>query len=859
MMPRRIMVAALVFLAPLESHISAQTVLPIVPKPQQVILGRGMFRLAGSQINIRLSAGNAADHRTARSSLDSALDELGLWTADWTGSGNPHIWIGIPAEDAAFADHARKTGIWPDDHLGEEGYALSVGRKQITIAATTPAGLFYGVQSLVQLLRGAESQGQLPVVTIKDWPDFKYRALMDDISRGPIPTMDFFKQQIRRSAELKMNLLSHYVENVVVTKGHPDLTPPGTGLTLDQWAELRDYAADYHMDLLGNFQSFGHFASILKHPAYSSLGEGGRMISPVNEDSYVFLESIYDEFVPIFDTPWFNINADETWDLGVGESKALVDSIGIAAVFAGHINRLDAMMKSHGKRTMLWGDFILAHSESIDMLPKDAILATWEYDNLSSYEHLLRPLAESGRELFISPGVLNSNRIMPDYIQTRGNISGFIKEAAQFGVQGIILTVWDDGGQALFTKDWYGVAYSAELSWNVAAGNQADFDSRLDRAMYGDLEGTLAKAINLLSRLTDLGPTQRMNEQVFMSHLVPSRGATVGLINLDEWDQVLEITTAIDDLIAGATPRSRAGDLDYVQFTADQYRYMAEARHDILQAADHYRVASDEGATDGDARRQNIVKALGLIVSVGNRLADLRGRNTQLWLRENRVHALDLVQASYDGHLADLEETTLLLQSALAEFDKGSPLLRPAAVRLQVEQTRSRYFQGWLMAGPFENDDNSAANPDHLAQMGGIADARPTVYSVIDLPDGTKRPWQKIYSLDYGHLDLARQYGPTQQAVAYAYARITSPKAQTIRATLGSNSGITAYLNGLPVHRNQAMRSLTLDEDEFELPLVSGNNHLMLKIDQGTDGWGFSFQLPGLAFKNNKFRYYLQD
>ncbi|UCD37216.1 MAG: hypothetical protein JSW54_10315, partial [Fidelibacterota bacterium] len=404
-----------------------------------------------------------------------------------------------------------------------------------------------------------------------------------------------------------------------------------------------------------------------------------------------------------------------------------------------------------------------------------------------------------------------------------------------------------------FTKDWYGVAYAADLCWNPETGDEGNFDGRFDAAFYGDPQGTLAGVVNQLGRLTELAPTQEMNEQVFWNRLVPARGDRLRM-NLNDWDEVLEVCGAVDHVLEQAGPKSRGGDLDYFRFTVDQYRYMAEARRGIAAAAGHYRQACFDQLTDRDKTRDALESALDKIGTAAGSLADLRHRFAKLWLRENRSYSLDNILHKFDERLADLYDVETRLQAVLADFKQGQPLPAPNQVRLDIEVVTARYFQNWLMCGAFPYDRKREDNPDYLAATGGTANTRPTIYSVVEL-DGTEYPWSKTFSPEYGVVDLAKMYARNRHAVAYAYARIESDKARIVRATLGSNDGIEVYLNGELVYESHAMRSLMPDEDELQLALLEGKNHLMLKIDQGNGGWGFSFQLPDAKIRNHDYKY----
>lgn len=838
-----------------QSVLAKAAILPIIPYPQVVEARGGSFALRPGQMTMWL----AADTRgltLAADELARAIEQNVGAPPSLEGRGKQVIWLGLPSQDGAFDKLCRQAGIWPEDKIGDEGYVLLIQRNRIIVAANQPAGVYYGVQSLKQLLRGSDAKDRLPGLKIVDWPDFRYRGVQDDISRGPVPTMDFMKSQVRRMAELKLNLLSYYTEHVFSTPSHPGIGPAGGALSLEEWGELAAYAARYHIQLLGNLQTFGHFEKILAYPRYSHLGEGGRMLSPIQEESYQFLQEIFAELVPVFPAPFFNVNADETWDLGRGASKARVDSLGIAVVYADHLNRIHAELSKYGKRTMMWADMALAHPEILDRLPKDIILVSWEYSPLESFEQLLAPLSQRGFDFMVSPGVLNSNRLMPDYRMTFENIRGFITEAANYDVMGVLNTIWDDGGMALFSRDWYGVAYGADQSWQARAKTDFEFTGRFDRAVYGNLEGGISEGLDRLTELTDLAPTQEMNEQVFWDRIVPPRGGKLRLM-LTDWDRVLEICAATDKALDRARPTAYAADLDYLRFTVEQYRYMARSRQALFDAAQAYRSASLHQIDDRAGARASLVQALQLVSETRTSLALLSQQFRWLWLRENRVYWLDHIIDAYDERLEALADAERRVLSALEDFDKGHALPPPNEVRLDIEASSGRYFQSWLMAGPFPYSGATDAQIDYLASMGGEQQARPTVYSEVDLPGGGTVGWRRVNSPDYAKVDLAALFDQNQNVVAYAYCRIDSDQARVVRATLGSNDGIEVFLNGEIIHRRHVKRSLQLDEDEIELPLQAGRNHLMLKIDQGKGGWGFSFQLPDNEVRNHKNTYRL--
>ena len=180
------------------------------------------------------------------------------------------------------------------DHLGvneneDQAYRLTINRNFVRMEATTNTGLFYATQSLKQLYRYAFllSKGNeitIPCMTITDWPNFKIRAWQDDISRGPIVSMDYLKRLIPQMAECKLNAFSLYTEHTFKTQCHPDIAPTDA-FTAEEIKELEEFCRPYHIQIIGNQQCFGHFEEILCNPFYSHLADTKWNLNPAKEET----------------------------------------------------------------------------------------------------------------------------------------------------------------------------------------------------------------------------------------------------------------------------------------------------------------------------------------------------------------------------------------------------------------------------------------------------------------------------------------------------------------------------------------------------------------------------------------------
>lgn len=829
---------------------------PVVPLPKQVVLGGGWFRLDRENLDLRISLRDTVGFWTTLEDVYGLFHGAGVGKLSLSKKELPGVWLGIPGLDKGFERFCRAKGIWPAPQIGDQGYVLLIESEQILIAANTKVGLFYGVQTLKQLVRGGGRNHELQAMKIVDWPDLRYRGVFDDISRGPIPTNAYLKEQIRRAAEMKLNLFSHYVEHVVATKSHTDFAPPGA-ITIQEWKELADYAKSYHIELIGAFQSFGHFQQILSHPQYAHLGEGKGLLSPMLDDSYKFLGEIYAEMIPAFNAPFFNVQCDETFDLGKGASRQRVDSLGIGIVYAEHMNKLYELVKPYGVRMMMWADIALDHPEVLALIPRDVIMMPWNYDARESFSNLIEPLQKAGFDVLVTTGVLNSYSLMPDMRKAVGNIRQFAADAVKHNVMGLWNTVWDDGGTALFALDWYGVAYGADQGWHSNT-TDTSYHWRFDRAIYDDRNQAIANAMGYFQQLADLTPTDGLNEKIFWVPLIPERGQSLR-INMQDWEKVLEISEELERTLDSAAPTIFMSDIDAFKFVAARYRHMSESRNSLLEAAKRYREASFRQRIDRPSTRKLLVQAREQILAVHRSLVNLREWYSVLWLRENRTYALDRVLDQYDRQLQALTDVGRRLDRVINDFDQGSSLPPPVDIRLAIEETNAWYFRDWLLSGPIQNHAGAGATGiDFLASMGGEKQARPGVAQEFEF-EGKRYRWHRHASESIEIVDFGALYEQNQNVAIYAHATLQSEKLERVKALLGSSGGVEVILNGERLFHRTGSRTFSLDEDEVWLPLRVGINQLLLKSTHGIGEWKVSFRLAEKGIRNRKNRYRVSD
>ena len=149
--------------------------------------------------------------------------------------------------------------------FGNEGYTVEVDDR-VVLTAKGSAGLFYGVQTLKQLIYKKGKEVFIKGIKILDWPAFKYRGIMLDISRGQVPKINSLKEMIVKYSSLKINLLNLYTEHTFKFKKHPLIGKNAGGYSARDINEIDEFAKKHFVELAGSFQSFGHQAHILNIP-----------------------------------------------------------------------------------------------------------------------------------------------------------------------------------------------------------------------------------------------------------------------------------------------------------------------------------------------------------------------------------------------------------------------------------------------------------------------------------------------------------------------------------------------------------------------------------------------------------------
>jgi hypothetical protein len=558
------------------------------------------------------------------------------------------IYIGSPGDEYGKKFLSERKGkLTPE--MKTEGYFLDADNKGIVIIAESEKGMMYGVMSLLQMMRLEKRSVVVPGVTISDHPLQKIRGITDDISRGQISTLENFKKIVRFCARYKLNVYSPYIEDVFQFKKHPLIGRDRGALTQAECRELDAYAKRYFVEVIPIFETLGHWENILIQPEYEKFAEfpGAHTVNVSDEKVYAMLDEMIGEIASCFSSPYFNIAADESWDVGLGVNKDRVKKSDLATVHAEHYKRTFAMVKKHGKKVMMYGDIILEHPEILKKIPQDVTMVDWHYGTQFDYPSP-EIFKNAGFPYVVSPAVWNFTGPFPNYLNTFMNIRYLNADGFRNGSQGMLCSNWNDfGGEALRELNYYGYAWTAECAWNPLTANVDSFS----RNFFADFFGTeRTEDLRIAYALLTEPSNQYHWYELWRHPLLPNRDDMI-------WEKRVPLTQRMQSirmtmpLVLASIERSKgvitrnSDHLQYLAFVARLNLWFA----DKIEGQEQLRLLLKDTVA---SRKETADKIAAISTHVTDGLAKVKNEFETVWHTTNKPHSLELLQRRYDRQAA---------------------------------------------------------------------------------------------------------------------------------------------------------------------------------------------------------------
>jgi hexosaminidase len=454
----------------------------LLPQPQQVHYGTGNLAIQG--LSICLASAPASEDRFTAAELARGLAEkTGAHLPVRDGAGCA---AGIVLDRTGPVDSLPVPGEKPGPD-SREAYQLTVGNRSVRITGRSSAGVFYGVETLLQLAEGRGAEAKFPRVAIRDWPALAYRGTLVDVgSEGPMSTFAEVERQLDLLARFKGNEYFFYSEANIALDGYPLLNPQAR-FTKAQVRQIIAYGRERHIEIVPALELFGHLHDLFRIEKYSDLADfpHGGEFNPANPKVKIVLRDWVSQLADLFPSPFVDIGFDETFSI---QKAAQQQGAGATPVklFLDQLRYVTDLFQARGKRVMAYADIMVKFPEIIPQLPPGLIALPWYYDAQPDpeYHKWLDPLVQHHVPHMVVTGVSSWDEVAPDFDTTFDNVETFLAAGRKSHTMGLLNTVWTDDGQMLMQMSWPGMAYGAAAAWQTDPMQRNSFFAEYSRILY---------------------------------------------------------------------------------------------------------------------------------------------------------------------------------------------------------------------------------------------------------------------------------------------------------------------------------------------------------------------------------------
>ena len=501
------------------SQVQLQETFNLMPWPKTISENNQVFKL-NKQLDISIEGPeservyNASTNFLRRLSGRTGLFLLSGFPTSYKENSNAAIKISYQKVDALTIDTV-------------ESYNLEVDENGVKLSATSDVGILRGLETLLQLTSNDATSYYFPGVSIIDQPRFVWRGLMIDVSRHFQP-VHVLKRNLDAMAAVKMNVFHwHLVDDQgfrIESKIYPQLTElasDGLFYTQEQIKDVVAYASNLGIRVMPEIDVPGHGSAILtafpnlgSKPGYNysierNSGVFDPTLDPTNDDTYVFLENLFTEIVPLFPDAYFHIGGDENegkhWDENEDIQKFKKEhNLKTNHDLQTYFNiKLEKILHKLGKNLVGWDEILTPTT------PTTAVIHSWRGENegLATGSTLIQA-AKTGYKTILSNGfyIDRLESIEKHYlVEPIGDIKLTEEETAR--ILGGEATMWSELVTPLTidSRIWPRTIAIAERLWSQKEVNDVD---------------NMFKRIKPVSfRLEELGLTHIKNRGVILRNI----------------------------------------------------------------------------------------------------------------------------------------------------------------------------------------------------------------------------------------------------------------------------------------------------------------------------------------------------
>jgi hypothetical protein len=488
----------------------------LLPEPQRVRYAGKQFQF-GSGWHLRLESHVEKDNMAVEILRQDLARRFGLHIATGAVPVRDVTLEIIPSSVAiAKAVAVAHTADRNTAALASQAYRLTLSPQHIQITATTSTGLFYGAETLVQLINKTCNTLKLPEATIIDWPDVRLRNVFWDDSEH-LDRLSTLKAAIRKAAFFKANAFVLKLDGHFQYQSAPAVVDP-EALSADQLQQLTDYALRYHVQLIPYIDGPAHSSWILKHPEYAKLREyphSNYEFCTTNSKTYRLLEGMYrellkanqgvDDFVLSTDEPYYVGEADNR-QCHEGKLAKRLGSRG--KVEARFLDKSAGFIHQRGRAVQFWGEYPIKPDDipslpaylingETDKSPDNALYAAHGirqeiYTSTQGVEYLFPTYYPMPKADLVNK-VDRQSRLKTVYDAI---LSDPVRQ--QSNLMGVFVAAWADSGLHPATF-WLGFAAGSAWAWHPGAPRPDAAAERFYKRFYGQNAKDMLEVYQLMS------------------------------------------------------------------------------------------------------------------------------------------------------------------------------------------------------------------------------------------------------------------------------------------------------------------------------------------------------------------------
>lgn len=393
-----------------------------------------------------------------------------------------------------------------------EGYILEVSNKGVVISAKDTAGIFYGCQTLEQLMEDSRDFNiKIPALKITDYPAISYRAVHFD-TKHHLDRTEYYYREIDKLARYKINAVIWELEDKLRYARRPEIGAPNA-ISKQEMQAICRYAKERHVEISPLVQGLGHAGFILKH--HWELRENPASdweFCPSDPRTYEVQFDLYKDAIEAMPYgKYLHVGGDEITAIGIDERCRATGKSAFELQMI-WLKKVCKFATDHGRIPIFWDDMPLkygglwemANSDAteeeiarqwnsekldagIDLFPKECVYMRWNYGDATKpgHQRILKWYHDRGLKVMGATAASSGNStFLPRENSKAGYIKGFSQLVAQNQLEGILATAWDDGSPHPETV-WRGYIAQGEFGWNPTARSVEAFKQAHAQREYG--------------------------------------------------------------------------------------------------------------------------------------------------------------------------------------------------------------------------------------------------------------------------------------------------------------------------------------------------------------------------------------